>query len=223
MNAYVSAAPAYSGAIETISGTAGSRRATRVLVASSDAAQRLTVANSLNARGCIFALVGGVEELPGQLKSGLFDLVVCALPDMDSVELLRVVRRTMPGLPVIVIAHGAGELGTAQLECAAGLKREMFGDSAASRLGTLTLRERQVLSLIVAGRANKVIAYELSISPRTVENHRARVMEKLRVKSVAELVRIALGAEDMQGGGMGKFASANDTGNAHYAPLAAER
>ncbi len=59
------------------------------------------------------------------------------------------------------------------------------------RLQTLTAREREVLSLVVAGRLNKQIAYELGISEKTVKVHRARVMEKMRADSVAELVGLA--------------------------------
>lgn len=195
MNAYITAAPAYSGNADSFEGTSSSRRATRVLVAAGDSTQRLSLADALNARGCVFATCATVDEVLVQLRAGGFDLVVAALRDAESLELLRLVRQTKPGLAVIMIAPGA-ELSASHLDCAEGLKREMFGDNVSARLTSLTMRERQVLSLIVAGRANKVIAYELSISPRTVENHRARVMEKLRVKSVAELVRIALGAED---------------------------
>ncbi len=60
------------------------------------------------------------------------------------------------------------------------------------RLEQLTDRERQVLDLIVAGKANKVVAYELSISPRTVEIHRSRVMEKMGAGNLADLVRKVL-------------------------------
>lgn len=64
--------------------------------------------------------------------------------------------------------------------------------NAAARIALLTDREHQVLDLIVAGKANKVIAHELSISPRTVEIHRARVMEKMDAGNLADLVRKAL-------------------------------
>ena len=64
--------------------------------------------------------------------------------------------------------------------------------NTSARLALLTERERQVLELIVAGKANKVIAHELSISPRTVEIHRARVMEKMDAGNLADLVRKAL-------------------------------
>ena len=63
-------------------------------------------------------------------------------------------------------------------------------DAVAKRLGQLTPRERQILELVVQGKANKVIAGELGVSQRTVEIHRARVMEKMGAKSLAHLVRM---------------------------------
>ncbi len=60
------------------------------------------------------------------------------------------------------------------------------------KIEKLTNRERQVLDLVVTGKPNKVIAYELGVSQRTVEIHRARVMEKMRAKSLADLVRMHL-------------------------------
>jgi len=64
-----------------------------------------------------------------------------------------------------------------------------------ARLESLTPRETQVLRLVVAGRANKVIAGDLNLSQRTVEIHRSRVMEKMRAQSLAQLVRMVLAAE----------------------------
>jgi RNA polymerase sigma factor (sigma-70 family) len=64
----------------------------------------------------------------------------------------------------------------------------------AALLKRLTPREREVLDLVVAGRHNREIAAKLRISPRTVEVHKARVMQKLGVASIPDLVRLSLGA-----------------------------
>ena len=60
------------------------------------------------------------------------------------------------------------------------------------RLAALSNREREVLEGLVAGKQNKVIAYDLGISPRTVEIYRANVMTKMEAASLSELVRMAL-------------------------------
>lgn len=65
---------------------------------------------------------------------------------------------------------------------------------AQQRVAALTPRERDVLRHLVEGNPNKIIAHQLCISPRTVENHRARLMVKMQADSVAELVRMALAA-----------------------------
>jgi two-component system response regulator FixJ len=65
---------------------------------------------------------------------------------------------------------------------------------AASQVATLSPREREVLQALVDGKANKVIAHDLGISPRTVEVHRANLMDKLAARSLPELVRIGLAA-----------------------------
>ena len=67
---------------------------------------------------------------------------------------------------------------------------------ANSRIAALTPRGRDVLSGILAGRSNKMIAYSLGISPRTVEIHRARLMRDLGARHVAEVIRVALEAGD---------------------------
>ncbi|MDH5748000.1 MAG: LuxR C-terminal-related transcriptional regulator [Rhodospirillales bacterium] len=66
-------------------------------------------------------------------------------------------------------------------------------------LDRLTPRERQVLGLIVAGESNKGIAYHLNISDKTVEAHRAKVMEKTEARSLAELMKKVMVLETYQG------------------------
>ncbi len=60
------------------------------------------------------------------------------------------------------------------------------------RLATLSNRERQVLEGLVAGKPNKIIAFDYDISPRTVEIYRANVMTKMQAASLSELVRMAM-------------------------------
>lgn len=66
-----------------------------------------------------------------------------------------------------------------------------LADAARARLNILTPRERDVLEGLVNGQSNKVVAYDLGISPRTVEIHRANLMSKLAVQSLSEALRIA--------------------------------
>jgi FixJ family two-component response regulator len=84
----------------------------------------------------------------------------------------------------------------AQVRAARHQAREVAG-----RIATLTSREREVMDCVVAGKMNRVIAEELSISIKTVEAHRARLMEKLGVHSVAELVQAAMAARPPGGTG----------------------
>jgi two-component system response regulator FixJ len=73
--------------------------------------------------------------------------------------------------------------------------------AAAALVGTLSTREREVLDALVAGQPNKVIAYDLGISVRTVEVHRARMMDRLGVGQFAEAVRLGVLAQLARGGG----------------------
>jgi two-component system response regulator FixJ len=71
---------------------------------------------------------------------------------------------------------------------------ERFVDRACERVARLTERELEVLKLVVAGLSNKQVAYKLDISLRTVEVHRAHIMDKLDAQSVAEAIRLAIAA-----------------------------
>lgn len=88
---------------------------------------------------------------------------------------------------------------------ARGAQRAAHVAEARRHLGTLSERERQVLEGLVAGKANKVIAHDLGISPRTVEIYRANVMTKMQAGSLSALVRMALLADDPQAPRAGGF------------------
>jgi len=143
------------------------------------------------------------------------------MPDMNGLELLAALAGRAQAPPVIMITgHGdvpmavrAMKLGAVDFiekpfdtqVLVARVREALRGpaaDDGASpaavdirrRLELLTPREREVLEQLVIGRSNKAIGLELDISPRTVEIHRARVMEKMAVSSLAELVRLTLAA-----------------------------
>jgi two-component system response regulator FixJ len=141
------------------------------------------------------------------------------MPDMDGLALQEELTRRGALLSVIIVTgHGDVPLAVRAMKAgavdflekpfeeesllvsvrraadrisSAGTRIAAF-DEAQTRLSDLTKREREVLDLVVAGRANKVIAHELGISPRTVELHRARVMDKMNARTVADLVRVTL-------------------------------
>jgi two-component system, LuxR family, response regulator FixJ len=144
------------------------------------------------------------------------------MPDMNGVELLKKLREENATLPTIVItghadvpmaveAMKAGALDFIEkpfedevlLEAIARAIAELErrGDGARdtasvrARMEGLSERERQVMEAIVAGLPNKTIAYDLDISPRTVEVHRANVMAKMQARSLAELVRMVMSVE----------------------------
>jgi two-component system, LuxR family, response regulator FixJ len=146
----------------------------------------------------------------------IIDVRMPGISGLDVQERLRVDRITLPvivitghgDVPLAVRAMKAGavdfvekpfteEAILAAVERAleiARRKHEVGIDAAdaEARLSPLSEREHEVLRLLIAGKQNKVIAYELGISPRTVEIHRARVMEKTQVRSLSELVRLAM-------------------------------
>jgi RNA polymerase sigma factor (sigma-70 family) len=141
------------------------------------------------------------------------------MPGMSGLDLQALLAQRRATMPVIIVT-GHGEVQSAVRAMKAGavafiekpfsdqelldairqaLEQDLVNRAAEEkyqgllqRFEQLTPREREVMKLIVGGRANKQIAAELKISQKTVEVHRAHVMRKLRVRTVAELVRMAV-------------------------------
>lgn len=143
------------------------------------------------------------------------------MPDMSGVDLIRKLATVNGAIrPVVITDHGDVPMAVEAMRAGAvdfiekpfddtliieaihraadGLKPATDDgedvNTVRARIDSLSERERQVLSAVVAGLPNKAIAYDLDISPRTVEVHRANVMAKMAAKSLPELVRMALAA-----------------------------
>jgi two-component system response regulator FixJ len=166
----------------------------------------------------------GVELLKGapNLEPGCV-LLDIRMPGMDGLEVQSALRDKGVTLPVIIMTgHGDVTLAVQAMKAGAvdfiekpfekavllsaiehGVDRirksaanQDRADEAAVRLQALTPREREVLDGLAKGLPNKTIAYDLGISPRTVEIHRANVMSKLEVRSLSEALRIAFAAQE---------------------------
>jgi two-component system, LuxR family, response regulator FixJ len=147
------------------------------------------------------------------------------MPGMTGTDLLRRLKETGRRIPVIVMTgHGDIALAVEAMKLGAvDFFEKPFADEAllgavraaleqratseetdaeraavAERLTTLSARERQVLEGLVSGHANKAIAHDLGISPRTVEVYRANLMAKMKASSLSDLVRMALLAEGLR-------------------------
>ena len=144
------------------------------------------------------------------------------MPEMDGLELQRRLHERSLRFPTIMITgHGdvplavramkAGALdfiekpfatqdilnsvdAALQQLAAPADERDPSAIAAMAKLSLLSPREREVLEGLLVGLPNKSIAYDLAISPRTVEIHRARVMDKMGARSLSELIRLALAA-----------------------------
>jgi len=188
-----------------------------------DAAVRRSVSFMLKTSGHqVQTYESGVELLkdPAHLEQGCI-LLDIRMPGMDGLEVQQALRQKGVGLPVIIMT-GHGDVGLAVKAMKAGAvdfiekpfekdtlvasleegfrrlsRKEATQDrkkDAEVRLEALTPRERDVLQGLAQGLPNKTIAYDLGISPRTVEIHRANLMAKLEVRSLSEALRIAFAA-----------------------------
>lgn len=143
------------------------------------------------------------------------------MPNMSWLELQHELSRRRSAVPLIVVTgHGDVQLAVSAMRAGACdfLEKPVEDEQliasicraltdgrrarqsvqqrheATELLANLTDRERQVLDRLVLGMSNKLVAYELGISPRTVETHRARLQTKLKARDLSHLVRLALAA-----------------------------
>ncbi|MFD2239118.1 response regulator FixJ [Aureimonas populi] len=196
----------------------------KVHIIDDDAAVRDSLAFLLDTAGLDVATYPSAPAFLAALAAPARGCVVTdvRMPDMTGIDLLKRLRAQRLGLPVIVMTgHGDVPLAVeAMREGAADFIEKPFDDELLlaavqaaleqeegtfrcqeeqaeidARIASLTARESQVLAGLVEGKANKQIAFELDISARTVEIYRANVMTKMKVRSLPELVRLALKAE----------------------------
>ncbi|MDT9599000.1 response regulator transcription factor [Sphingosinicella sp. GR2756] len=170
----------------------------------------------------VVTYASGVDLLkdPKAIEPGCILLDV-RMPEMDGLEVQQALAEKGVLLPVIIMT-GHGDIDLAVRAMKAGAvdfiekpfdkatlvgaltegfarladagRREANAAEALAKLQPLTARERDVLEGLVRGHPNKTIAYDLGISPRTVEIHRANLMNKLGVPSLSEALRIAFAA-----------------------------
>jgi two-component system, LuxR family, response regulator FixJ len=165
-------------------------------------------------------------EVAGDIRNGCL-ITDLRMPDINGVELLARLRDQGTMLPAIVITgHGDVQMAVDAMKngaldfiekpfaddvliasiqraveiAASKVKNEAAIEATRARLASLSEREAQVLKGVVAGQANKTIAFDLGISPRTVEVYRAGLMAKMQAKSLADLVRMVM---DVEGAGSG--------------------
>jgi two-component system response regulator FixJ len=144
----------------------------------------LELQQELNRRGAIVPVIfitghGDVPMAVEAMQQGAFDFLQKPFRDQDLID--RVQR---------ALARDKENRGALQEH-----------DRIQARLESLTPREREVLNLMTEGKQNKVMAAELGLSQRTVEIHRAHVMEKMGANSVAQLVRMVLDAASITSDG----------------------
>jgi two-component system response regulator FixJ len=167
-----------------------------------------------------------LQILP-EVKSGCV-ITDVRMPEITGIDLLRKMSEAQRDLPVIVITgHGDIALAVEAMKIGAVdflekpfdddhlisavraalhkdadiAKRQAELGDIQEKLAALSNRERQVLEGLVAGHANKIIAFDLGISPRTVEIYRANVMTKMAANSLSDLVRMAMTAGVLQNAG----------------------
>jgi two-component system, LuxR family, response regulator FixJ len=194
----------------------------KVYVIDDDQAMRDSLDFLLGSADYHVTLFESASDFLNALPSIDFGCVVSdvRMPDIDGIELLKRLNAGNKFPVVIMTGHGdvplaveAMKLGAADFvekpfeddrligmidaalkKAEPGVKSEAITLEIASRIATLSPRERQVMDGLVAGLSNKLIARDYDISPRTIEVYRANVMTKMQAASLSELVRLAMRA-----------------------------
>jgi len=195
-----------------------------VFVVDDDDAVRESLSMLLRSIGLPVASYSSATEFLAEYQDGPGCLVLdIRMPGMSGLELQRNLNDRHAILPIIFITgHGDVPMAVEAMQAGAAdflqkpfldqelldrihraLERDQANrkllldrDRIIERLQRLTPREREVIDLLAQGKANKVIAADLGVSQRTVEIHRARVMEKMGAASLAHLVRMVVRAEE---------------------------
>lgn len=195
-----------------------------VFVVDDDDAVRESLSMLLHSLGLPVASYSSATEFFAEYQDGPGCLVLdIRMPGMSGLELQRNLNDRHAILPIIFITgHGDVPMAVEAMQAGAAdflqkpfldqdlldrihraLERDLANrkllldrDRIIERLQRLTPREREVIDLLARGKANKVIAADLGVSQRTVEIHRARVMEKMGAASLAHLVRMVVRAEE---------------------------
>jgi two-component system, LuxR family, response regulator FixJ len=195
----------------------------RVYVIDDDEAMRDSLDFMLGTADFHVTLFESAHNFLDTLSSIEFGCVVSdvRMPGIDGIELLKRLKASPSLLPVVIMTgHGdvplaveamklgavdflekpfeddrlIGMIEAALRQAEPGAKSEAITLEIASRIATLSPRERQVMDGLIAGLSNKLIAREYDISPRTIEVYRANVMTKMQAASLSELVRLAMRA-----------------------------
>jgi two-component system, LuxR family, response regulator FixJ len=200
-------------------------RSPAVFIVDDDEAVRSSLRLLIKSVGLIPTALGSAREFlekydPAQPGCLVLDV---RMPEMSGLELQEQLNRQGAVIPVIFITgHGDVPMAVEAMQAGAfdflqkpfrdqdlidRIQRALEKDRAnravlnersliRERLDSLTPREREVLEMVSGGKPNKIMAAELGVSQRTVEIHRARVMEKMGASSLAQLVRMVLDLEE---------------------------
>jgi two-component system response regulator FixJ len=199
-----------------------------VFVVDDDAAVRESLTMLLNLSGYTVQSYDSAIRFLAEAQPFAGDCLVAdiRMPEMDGLELQEELNQRRSMLPVIIITgHGDIPLAVQAMKAGAvdflekpfarevmlaavrrALERstqsavsDVAQDEIGRRLAQLTERERAVYDRVVAGKQSKIIAYELGTSPRTIEIHRARMMQKMQARNLQDLVRMAIASRSLSG------------------------